>query len=106
MSLTVAPKNLEFFTHAEIAEVEETITLHQRGRVRFEATYWFARFYNPQGPIESLPGTCVKVIGREGLTLLVMPSSDRRVYPPMPRAEQSAQWGWMQQISSQFLAWL
>ncbi len=106
MSLTVASETLEFFTHAAIAEVEETITLHQRGRVRFEATDWFARFYNPQGPVESLPGTCVKVIGREGLTLLVVPSSDRRVYPPMPSAGQSARWEWVQQIGSQLLAWL
>jgi hypothetical protein len=84
MSLTVAPEVLEFFSYVAIAEVEETITLHQRGRVKFMATYWFARFYNPHGPIEALPGTCVKVIGREGLTLLVVPSSDRRVYPPLP----------------------
>jgi hypothetical protein len=39
MSLTVAPEVLEFFSYVAIAEVEETITLHQRGRVKFMATY-------------------------------------------------------------------
>jgi hypothetical protein len=72
MSLEIAPETIEFFIYPGIGEVEQTITLHQRGRVKFMATYWFAQFYPPNNPRLALPGTPVRVIGREGLTLLVV----------------------------------
>jgi hypothetical protein len=83
MSLTVAPETIEWFDYAELGEVEQTITSHQRGRVRFMATYWFARFYQPCGQTEVLPGTGVRVIGRQGLTLLVMPVDEDGSQPQM-----------------------
>jgi len=76
MSLTVALDTIEFFAQAAIGQVEQPITLHQRGRVKFMATTWFARFYQPTAQTQALPGTRVKVIGREGLTLLVVAVGD------------------------------
>ncbi len=111
MSLTITPETIEFFAHVAIGEVSETITRQQRGRVKFMATYWFARFYDTNDSVEALPGTSVKVIGREGLTLLVVPIDDPQVYPPMPRSERPEGkrlecLGWMQQVSARFALWL
>lgn len=47
------------------------------------ATSWFARFYQPHGQTGVLPGTTVRVIGRQGLTLLVMTVEDADVQPQM-----------------------
>jgi hypothetical protein len=87
MSLTVAPETIEWFDYAELGEVEQTITPHQRGRVRFMATSWFARFYQPNGQTEALLGTTVRVIGRQGLTLLVMPVDEDGIQPQMVRGD-------------------
>jgi len=109
MSFTFAPEIIELFSQAAIGNVEETITLHLRGRVRFMATTWFARFYQPGSQTEALPGTSVKVIGREGLTLLVVPI-DEGVPPGMPSLEhpktKQLSLSWMQQIGSWFAGWL
>ena len=111
MSLTFAPETIEFFPQARIGEVEEIITLNQPGRVRFMATTWFARFYQPNSQVEALPGTPVKVIGREGLTLFVVPIDDEGIPPQMPLADRSEVnppgllW-LIQQMSSRFAIWL
>jgi len=76
MSLTFAPETIEFFAYTELGKVEQTITPHQRGRVRFMATHWFARFYQPNGQTNALPGTTVRVVGRQGLTLLVVTADE------------------------------
>jgi membrane protein implicated in regulation of membrane protease activity len=71
MNLTFAPK-IEIFPYVGIGEVEKAITPSQRGRVRFMATTWFAQFYQPNALCKASPGDRVRVIGREGLTLLVI----------------------------------
>lgn len=87
MSLIFAPDTIELFAQAELGEVEQTITTQKRGRVRFMATYWFARFYQPNGQRSVLPGTPVKVIGIEGITLLVVLMGDEVTQPQMPVAD-------------------
>lgn len=77
MSLTFEPDTIEFFAQPVIGEVEQTITLYQRGRVKCMASTWFAQFYQLTLQTETLPGTPVKVIGRRGLTLLVVPIDDQ-----------------------------
>lgn len=64
MSLTFLPETTEWFTHPKLGEVERAITIYQRGRVRFMATSWFARLYQPNAHIELLPGTTVRIFGR------------------------------------------
>jgi len=111
MSLTFAPDTIEFFPQAGIGKVEEKITLHQQGWVRFMATYWSARFYQPTGMAEALPGTSVKVIGIEGLTLLVIPISNEVNQPQAPiskrpEANRSGGLPLVKQIGSLFATWL
>ena len=55
--------------------VEKAITRDRPGRVKFKNSYWPARLHQPDSPTEILPGQLVKVIGREGITLLILPSS-------------------------------
>ena len=108
MSLTVAPETIEFFAQAAIGQVEQPITLHQRGRVKFMATTWFARFYQPTAQTQALPGTRVKVIGREGLTLLVMAVGDDQHQLQMPaerpESHQLGLLGLLQQVNAWFAA--
>lgn len=55
--------------------VEKPITATQTGRVRFQGSSWKARFYHPDYPTV-VGGESVKVIGRQGITLLVEPKDD------------------------------
>jgi membrane-bound ClpP family serine protease len=105
VSLTVAPDTIEFFAQAAIGQVEQPITQHQRGRVKFMATTWFARFYQPTAQTQALAGTRVKVIGREGLTLLVVAVGDDQRQLQMSAARpETAQLSLLQQISAWFAA--
>ena len=56
-----------------LARVEEMITPQQDGRIFFESTYWNARFYDLGYKTTAFPGEKIQVVGRDGLTLLVMP---------------------------------
>ncbi len=50
--------------------VEQAISPNRRGRVRYQATYWFGIC---DGSRSLPPGTEVTVLGRQGNTLLVQP---------------------------------
>lgn len=52
------------------AIVEETIRPNHSGRVRFQGSWWFARC--PQD-VTIEPGNEVRVIGNQGITLLIEP---------------------------------
>ncbi len=53
--------------------IESTITPSTPGRVYFQASYWPARFFQPEVTADLHPGTPVEVVDRDGLTLLVKP---------------------------------
>jgi|GEM_PF-1059390 len=107
MSLTFAPETIEFFAYTELGKVEQTITPHQRGRVRFMATHWFARFYQPNGQTNALPGTTVRVVGRQGLTLLVVTADEDWTRSQIPISDhlETNQSG-MLQLVQQIGSWL
>ncbi|MBT9316453.1 hypothetical protein D0962_16415 [Leptolyngbyaceae cyanobacterium CCMR0082] len=73
MSLTIFPNKIEIFHIAGIGKVSKTISAQHIGQVRFQATYWRARLHQTKSCTQILPGHEIRVIGREGLTLLVMP---------------------------------
>ena len=73
MSLSDFLVRTELFPFSGIGKVEETISAEQLGRVRFQATYWRARFQQPSYPQAISPGNKIRIVGREGLTLLVAP---------------------------------
>lgn len=56
-----------------IARVDKTITGCEPGRVYFQGTYWPAKLKQPNYTVQLFPGTKVQVLGRESLTLLVIP---------------------------------
>jgi len=70
-------QSIELFPQPEIGIVEMTISGNRPGRVKYQSTYWPARFLNPscdpQGKMTFKPNEKVMVVGRKGITLLVTP---------------------------------
>lgn len=69
---------IELFAQPGIGEVVQVIAPNRRGRVRFRASFWPARLYSEvdrqaQTQYPALPTEKVTVVGRDGITLLVMP---------------------------------
>ncbi|MEM7063457.1 MAG: NfeD family protein [Cyanobacteria bacterium P01_B01_bin.77] len=58
--------------------IDRQVTIQNPGRVYFYATYWPARLSQTATFNELNPGDPVEVVGRDGLTLLVKPLSQRR----------------------------
>ena len=68
---------VESLNEMGVAKVTGAIHPGRRGRVRFLATDWPARFYS-SGIAESIPvGSEVHVVARQGLTLLVLPIQEK-----------------------------
>ncbi|MEO1590858.1 MAG: NfeD family protein [Cyanobacteria bacterium J06632_22] len=66
------PKTIVFFEHQGLGTAVKAIAADQPGRVRFQATDWPAKLYRPTPMIDC--DRKVRVVGREGLTLLVVPA--------------------------------
>ncbi|MGF1568602.1 MAG: NfeD family protein [Nodosilinea sp.] len=68
---------IELFKAQKAARVEHTITPRAKGRVFYEGTYWPARVYQAADAARADyafdVSSWVTVIGRQGLTLLVVP---------------------------------
>jgi membrane protein implicated in regulation of membrane protease activity len=74
MNTLAAPKRITLFDRPGIAEVVRAISSTERGRVKFRASFWPARFYHPSEVGDSaLPPEQVTVVGVDGITLLVIP---------------------------------
>lgn len=69
------PSPVNLGQQLEIGIVDEAITANTRGRVYFDATYWPARLYDASQYEKLQPSETVYVVGRQGLTLLVIPKS-------------------------------
>ncbi|MEB3272552.1 MAG: NfeD family protein [Prochlorothrix sp.] len=67
------PKPIQLFTKQGKAIVHSDIGPEQAGRVKYQGTSWPARFYHGDCPRSVSPGDPVIVVGRSGLTLLVVP---------------------------------
>ena len=71
------PEKIEFPEPVK-AIVQEAITATKPGRVKFKASYWPAKLHQPQRgikPVKLEKDQAVSVIGREGITLLVVMGS-------------------------------
>ena len=69
---------IELFKEQKPARVEHPITSRAKGRVFFEGSYWPAQLYH-NGSVALAEcalevSSWVTVIGRQGLTLLVVPT--------------------------------
>lgn len=66
---------IELFEQPGIGQVTESISPATSGRVYYRTTYWDAIVYDPAA-LATLPcETHVRVLGRKGIVLLVMPIS-------------------------------
>lgn len=73
MVLTNFVSQTELSPLPQLAKVTQQIGPEQLGQVRFQATYWRARFATSDSHVVAKPKATVQVIGREGLTLIVVP---------------------------------
>ena len=68
------PIQIELFAELSIGTVSECIQPPTgRGRVKFRASQWPARYYYGDCPLTVKEGDKVVVLGMEGITLLVLP---------------------------------
>lgn len=74
VSLFVREK-VEMFSEAVMGTVEKTITQNQPGRVKCLGSYWPARFYHSNCDVIVFPDEFVQVVGRQGITMLVVSGS-------------------------------
>ncbi|NEP49020.1 MAG: hypothetical protein F6K65_09400 [Moorea sp. SIO3C2] len=68
-----APDSI-LFPQPGVGKVERTITPTKPGRVKFKATYWPARLCDHDSQVTLVPDDQVTVVGRHGITLLVVPA--------------------------------
>ncbi|MBO9997555.1 MAG: NfeD family protein [Cyanobacteria bacterium SID2] len=81
MSLLFESNPIKLFPCPLSATVSDTVSPSSDGRVFFRGSYWPARFYTlpPQALVQ--PGQSVNIVGRDGITLLVVPRSSRQIAP-------------------------
>jgi membrane protein implicated in regulation of membrane protease activity len=69
------PVGIQLFKKVDMGKVDETIA-PDRLRVQFKGTFWRAQFLHSSDKqehlMQALPGELVRVVGRVGLTLLVL----------------------------------
>lgn len=74
MNTVVAPNRVALFARPGVGQVVQVISSGQRGRVKFRASFWPAKFYSEASAGKQLlPLEQVTVVGIDGITLLVMP---------------------------------
>lgn len=78
MNFSITSDRIELFARPGIGEVVQMITPDRRGRIKFKATFWPARFYS-HSQSEALPSEQVAVVGRDGITLLVTPIASAQI---------------------------
>jgi membrane protein implicated in regulation of membrane protease activity len=83
MNYSMTSDRIELFARPGIGEVVKMITPGGKGRIKFRATFWPARFYpdaqSLNTPSQALPSEQVVVVGRDGITLLVTPITSAQI---------------------------
>lgn len=75
------PDRPEIFSTPTQGKVDQTITQNHPGRVECFGSCWTAQLYPTDRTTVLFPGQLVQVVGRKGITLLVVPNSNCRVKP-------------------------
>lgn len=70
---TPSTESLELFVQPILGKAEKTITATQPGRVQAMATSWPAELLETGENTHIFPGDAVTIMGRRGITLLVLP---------------------------------
>lgn len=74
MKASLFQSKVEIFSETIEGVVEKAIAHNQPGRVKCFGTYWPAKLHQPNCQIEIIAGSPVIVVGRQGITLLVLPT--------------------------------
>jgi membrane-bound ClpP family serine protease len=69
---TTFPPTPHWFTELAQGKVEQTITPIKAGRIRFQGSFWKAELADADHRTVK-PNESVQVVGRQGITLLVVP---------------------------------
>ncbi|MBW4465587.1 MAG: NfeD family protein [Pegethrix bostrychoides GSE-TBD4-15B] len=64
---------IELFSSPHEGIIDRPIVAHQPGRVKAMGSIWNARFYQIERQIVIAVGDRVLIVGRQGLTLLIVP---------------------------------
>jgi membrane protein implicated in regulation of membrane protease activity len=72
MDLSSPSRPMMFSTPTQ-GKVEQTITHNYPGRVECFGSFWPAQLYEKDQVTTLFPGQIVNVVGRQGITLLVVP---------------------------------
>ncbi|MBW4660641.1 MAG: NfeD family protein [Drouetiella hepatica Uher 2000/2452] len=95
--MRVAPTTTQWFAELAQGEVDQPIASSQPGRIRFQRSFWKAELADSScRSVKS--GESVRVVGRLGITLLVVPIESA---VPSQR-EKVVQVDWTQKIGSAF----
>lgn len=65
------PEDLKMFPEPIYGIIDKAIVQGRVWRVKFNGSYWFARLYYPNRQTVLEPGQIVRVLGIQGITLLV-----------------------------------
>jgi membrane protein implicated in regulation of membrane protease activity len=65
--------DLLLFPEGHEGELVERLTSQEKGRCKVQGVYWPAKLYQVQASVCLLPGTPIRVLGRQNLCLLVQP---------------------------------
>jgi membrane-bound ClpP family serine protease len=61
------------FNQPVLSKVEQAIAPNHTGWVKYQGSFWQAQFYRSSYQMTVKPGEWVKVVGRQGIRLLVVP---------------------------------
>lgn len=75
--LQLPPPPIECFPPSAVGVIDEVVAGDRRGRIRYGGTIWFARPCTPDLGLTFGVGQPVQILGRQGNTLLILPSCEQ-----------------------------
>lgn len=78
MFTTTSKNPIVWYAEPEFGTVQEALITNQKGWITYQGVLWSAKTQNVTRTIA--PGERVKVLGRQGNSLLVMPESEAEMY--------------------------
>lgn len=75
--LQLPSPSIERFLPSAVGVIDEAVEGDCRGRIRYGGTCWFARPYITDLGLTFAIGQLVQILGRQGNTLLILPSSEQ-----------------------------
>lgn len=100
MQTTFSPTT-QWFAKLAHGQVEKAITLAQPGQIRFQGSFWKAELASSSCRAVQ-PGERVKVVGRCGIRLLVLPNGPRQDERAIAQGHKSPLANWTRKVGATF----